>query len=327
MKRRSFIALFGTAATAMLFIASGRSTSAQGRPHISILHSGFPNRTPIQHLFAALRELGYEDGRTAAIELLAGEGDVDRLNALVTQLAAQRPDVIIALTPPAVLAIKRAGLTSPVVFAFVSDPIALGIVESLARPGGNFTGMTYSTAQLGAKRLELLMDALPDTRLVAVIWSAAFADNAAILDSIRRSASALGVGIASRELHGVGDLGGAFDDAARTGAQAVIFMTDNALFGRRKEIAVLALAHRLSSIHSFPQEVEDGGLMSYGPDLDESYRRSAALTDKILKGARPADLPVEEPTRFTLAVNTTTAKSLGVVLPPSILIRADEVIE
>jgi len=148
-----------------------------------------------------------------------------------------------------------------------------------------------------------------------------------MLDNIRRSASPLGVEVYPRELADVDDLPRAFDDATKVGAQGVVFMTDNALFGRRKEIAELALAHHLPSIHSFPPEVQDGGLMSFGPSLDESYRRTAALADKILKGTRPSELPVEEPTRFVLTVNTKTAKALDIVLPPAILIRADEVIE
>ena len=321
MRRRQFISLCGVA------LAWPTAARAQQPRRIGILHSGFPDRTPIHVLFAALRTLGYEDGRTAAIELLGGEGDPDRLNTLVAKLAAQRPDVIIALTPPAVLALKQAGVTTPVVFAFVSDPVGLGIVTSLAHPGANFTGLSFSDAVLGGKRLELLMDALPNLKRVAVIWGRSFAGNSAIFDVIREAARARSVEIFSRELRGSDDLPPAFDDAKASGAQAVIFMTDNVMFGRRREVAALALARHLPSIHSFVPEAEDGGMMSYGPDLDESYRRAAALAGAILKGARPADLPVEEPTRFILAVNLKTAAALDIAIPPAILVRADEVIE
>jgi putative ABC transport system substrate-binding protein len=321
MRRRQFISLCGVA------LAWPTAARAQQPRRIGILHSGFPDRTPIHVLFAALRTLGYEDGRTAAIELLGGEGDPDRLNTLVAKLAAQRPDVIIALTPPAVLALKQAGVTTPVVFAFVSDPVGLGIVTSLAHPGANFTGLSFSDAVLGGKRLELLMDALPNLKRVAVIWGRSFAGNSAIFDVIREAARVRSVEIFSRELRGSDDLSPAFDDAKASGAQAVIFMTDNVMFGRRREVAALALARHLPSIHSFVPEAEDGGLMSYGPDLDESYRRAAALADAILKGARPADLPVEEPTRFILAVNLKTAAALDIAIPPAILVRADKVIE
>jgi len=322
MKRREFVALVGSAVAAW-----GLAAHAQQHRRVSILHSGFPNRTPIHVLLTELRTLGYEDGRTAAIELLGGEGDPDRLNTLVSKLAAQNPDVIIALTDPAVLALKKAGVTSPVVFAFVSDPVGLGIIKSLARPDGNFTGLTYGDAALGGKRLELLMDTLPGMRRVAVIWSRSIAAYKAIFDATREAARDRGIEIFSREFRGADDLPSAFDDAKASGAQAAIFMSDNVTFGRRKEIAALAISRRLPSIHSFAPEADDGGFMSFGPDLDESYRRAASLADAILKGARPIDLPVEEPTRFILALNLKTAAALAITVPPAILARADKVIE
>jgi putative tryptophan/tyrosine transport system substrate-binding protein len=319
MRRREFIA--------GLLAASLASAKARERSRITILHSGFPNRTPIHLLFQEFGKLGYENGLTASIELLGGEGNPDRLKALVSHIASQTPDIIIALTSPAILALKQAGLTTPIVFAFVSDPIKLGLVESLARPGANFTGVTYSEAALGGKRLELLIDALPGIKRLAVLWSTSFPENAAIFENVRGSATAQGIEVSSRQLRGVEDLAPAFDDATKAAAQAIIFMTDNELFGHRKEVAELALAHQLPSIHSFLPEVRDGGLMSYGPSLGESYQRVAVLADRILKGARPADLPVEEPTRFELAINLKTAKALGLTIPPSIMVRADEVIE
>ena len=207
---------------------------------------------------------------------LGAEGDAQRLDTLVTGLVSKKPDVIIALTSPAVLALKQAGVVTPVVFAFVTDPVRQGIVASLAHPGGNFTGVTYSEATLGGKRLDLLLDALPGTRHIAVIWSRSFSENAAIFDVIRQAAQARGVEVFPKELEGV---------------------------------------------------QEDGGLMSYGPDLGESYRGTAALADKVLKGAHPADLPVEEPTQFSLCINLKTAKALGLTIPPMFLARADQVIE
>ena len=294
---------------------------------ISILHSGFPDRTPIHVLIEALRALGYENGNTAMMELLGAEGDAKRLDTLVAGLASKKPDVIIALTSPAALALKQAAVVTPVVFAFVTDPVGLGIVASLAHPGGNFTGITYSEATLGGKRLDLLLDALPGTRRVAVIWSRSFSENAAIYDAIRQAARARGVEVFSKELEGAQDLAPAFDSAKGSGAQALVFITDNVMFGRRKEIAALALSRQLPSIHSFAPEVEDGGLLSYGPDLGENYRRTAALADRVLKGARPADLPVEEPTQFSLYINLRTAKALGLEIPSMLLARADQVIE
>src|SRR6202158_2154649 len=220
MKRRKFLIGLLTG----LIVTGAR---AQQRVRIAILHSGFPNRTPIHQLFEALSKLGLEHGRTATIDLLGGEGDPNRLNALVAQIGAQKPDVIIAITSPAVLALKEAKLTIPVVFAVVTDPVGLGIVESLAHPGGTFTGITYSEAELGGKRLELLVDAVPGTRRIAVLWSPLLLENASILESIRRSASTRGIEVFSRELNGVEDLSSGFDDVTRAGAQAAVLVACN----------------------------------------------------------------------------------------------------
>jgi putative ABC transport system substrate-binding protein len=320
MRRRTFIA-------GLLAASSSTAARALERARIAILHSGYPNRTPIHLLLKALSNLGYEDRRTAAIEILGGEGDPIRLNTLVADLATRKPDIIIAITSPAVLALKQAHLNRPVVFAFVPDPIGLGVVESLGHPGGNFTGVTYSEAVLGGKRLELLLDALPGTKRIAVLWSRGLSESLAILDSIRSEALVRGIEIFSRELHGLEDLAPAFDDAVQAGAQAVVFMTDNLMFGHRKQIAELALAHHLPSMHTFATEVQDGGLMSYGPNMEENYRRAAALADRILKGTRPSELPVEQPTTFELVINLKTAKAIDLTIPSWFLLSATEVIE
>lgn len=320
MRRRVFIA--GLLAASVM-----RAARAEERPRIAVLHSGYPERTPIHLLFEALQKLGHDNGRTATIELLGGEGNADRLNALVARLAAQKPDVIIAITSPAVLALKRAGLKTPVVFAFVPDPIGLGIVWSYAHPGDGFTGVTYSEAALGGKRLELLLDALPPIRRVAFFWSRQLSESIRFLESIRSVAAPRGMEVFSREILSVEDLAPAFADATRAGAQAALVMPDNLLFGHRKRVAELALAHRLPTMHTFATEVRDGGLMSYGPSMGENYRRAAALTDRVLKGARPSDLPVEQPTTFELVVNLKTAQALGLTIPEPFLLRVDEVIE
>ncbi|MFB9263753.1 ABC transporter substrate-binding protein [Bradyrhizobium erythrophlei] len=297
------------------------------RVRISILHSGFPNRTPIHYLFEALSKLGLEDGRTATIDLLGGEGDTNRLRALVAQIGAQKPDVIIAITSPAVVALKEAKLTIPVVFAFVPDPVGLGIVESLAQPGGNFTGVTYSESALGGKRLELLLEAVAGTTKVAVSWNPSFPGHADALENIRAAASARRIEVFSCEIKGLEDLEAAFDDAVRSKAQAGVFMADNVMFGNRKRVAELALQQRLPTIHSFPPEVEDVGLMFYGPSNGENYQRAAALTERILKGKRPGEIPVERPTKFELIVNLKTARALGLTISEAFLLRADRVIE
>jgi len=320
MKRRHFLA-------AVVLPCLAHPVAAEAKPRIVILHSGFPNRTPIDQLYSALRDLGHHHGRTADIELLGAEGDPDRLTSFVTRLIQERPHVTIAVTSPAALALKRANVSTPVVFLFVSDPIRLGLIEALPRPGGNFTGVTFSDAFLGAKRLELLTDAVPGIRTVAVLWSPQFEENATTVESIRDAAKRLGIEVATIEIGGAARLPAAFDEAVAARAQAAIFITDNALFNHRHTVADLALARRLPTIHTYPPEVRDGGLMSFCPDLAESYHRAAALAHRVLKGASPRDLPVEEPSRFTLSINMRTAAALGLNVPGSVLMRADEVIE
>jgi ABC-type uncharacterized transport system substrate-binding protein len=297
------------------------------RPRITILHSGFPWRTPIHMLLNDLKALGYEDDRSASIDVVGGEGDPQRLKKVVAEIIANRPSVIVAITSPAALALKNAGVDTPVVFGFVSDPVGLGLVQSLARPDGKFTGITFGDAKLGSKRLELLADALPGLRRVAVLWASSWPENAAMLDSIRRAAAALNIEVVAYPLRGAADLAPSFVAAQADGAQAAVFMTDNEMFGRRKEIAALAIEHRLPSIHSFTTEAQDGSLLAFSADFGETYGRIAALVDRIVKGMRSGDLPVEEPTKFTLSVNLKTAVALQITIPPSFLARADDVIE
>jgi putative ABC transport system substrate-binding protein len=322
MRRRTFLTCFG-AAVAWPFNAA----LTRELPKIVVLHSGFPNRTPIHVLLEALGKRGYENDRTAKIDLLGGEGNHDRLKALVAQIGAQKPDVVIAITSPAAVALKEGRVSVPIVFAFVPDPVGLGIVESLAHPGGNFTGVTYSESALGGKRFELLLDAVTGTTKIAVLFNPSFPGHTDALESIRTSASIRGIGVFARVLQGLANLEPAFDDAKRANAQAAVFMADNEMFGNRKLVAEAALKYRLPTIHSFPPEVRDGGLIFYGPSNDENYDRSAALADRILRGAQPRELPVEQPTKFELIVNLRTAKALGLTIPELFLLRADEIIE
>ena len=317
--RRGLITMLGGAA-----VAWPLSARAQDRRHIVILHSGFPNRTPIDRLYRALSEQGYG---AANIELFGGEGDAERLKTIIATIVEQKPDVTIALTSPAARGLKDAGLAAPVVFAFVPDPVGQGIVASLAHPGGNFTGITYSETAIGSKRLDVLLDAVPSVGRVAILWGGGLPENIAMVRAIEAAALSRGLSVFSREVVTFDDLASAFDAAAAAGARALVFQTDNVMFGHRQEVAELALSHRLPSIHSFSPEVKDGGLLSYGPNLEEGYRRAAVLASRILHGAAPADLPVEEPTVFELVVNLKTAKGLGLAMPATLLARADEVIE
>ena len=321
MRRRQL--LLGLAATAL-----ARPGLAQERqPRIVILHSGFPQLTPLHLLVDHLRGLGYEQGRSAAIEILGAEGDPARLAQMVDRVRTDPPEVTVAVTSPAARAFKAAGFAGPVVFLFVVDPVGFGLVRSLRQPGGNFTGVSNGDLLLGEKRIELLIDTLPGLRRIAILSGAGALDSAISLDAMRNAAAARGLETVLQDYAATGDFAAAFAGAKAAGAQAVVFLADNLAFGHRKEVAALALANRLPSVHTFQLEVEDGALMAYGVDLDEVYRRTAVLIDKILRGARPADIPVEEPTRFILTVNQRTAAALGLTLPPAVLVRADKVIE
>lgn len=326
MRRRAILSvLVGTTLAGL----AGSPPSALGaqRSRIAILHSGYPERTPIHELYRQLRLRGYEDGRTAEIALMGAQGDLAQLDRLVAAIGTARPDVVVALTPPAVVAIKRADLGLATVFAFVGDPVAFGLVDSLARPGGSITGVAFNDPSLGGKRVELLLDALPATRRIAVLWNRDFPENLPMGESARHAAEARGIEVIMSQFGGFDDLPRAFQTARAAGAEAGVFVPDNMTFGHRPQIAAMALEHRLPTIHNFPPEAVDGALMSFGGDLSESYERVAAFVDRILHGAKPATLPVESSTRFRLVVNLKTARALGLVLPESLLARADEVVE
>jgi putative ABC transport system substrate-binding protein len=323
MKRREFLAgLFAASIPAM--------AAAQARPRITIVHGGFPRRTSINLLFEALGKLGYEDGRSAAIEMLGAEGDPDRLKALVAQLPEQKPDVIIAITTPAVLAIKAAALTTPAVFAFVPDPVGQGIVESLARPGGNFTGMTYSEVGLGGKRLELLTDAIAGMTTVAALWSPLFPGNAAAVESIRRSASTRRIEVFSRELKGLATWSPRstmLNERKRKPPFSAPIICCSAIAKRSPTSLSRATALRLPSIFQWPENAEEGALAGYGPRFSDLGRQRARQLIKVLRGAKPADIPVEQPTRFELVINLKTAKAIGHEVPAGLVLRADKLIE
>lgn len=307
MRRRAVLEIVAAAAWTFSISRARLAWAAEPRK-ITILHSRFPNRTPIHLLIEALAKFGYENNRTAKIDLLGGEGDPNRLNGLVARIGAQRRDMIIAITSPAAVALKSAKLSIPLVFAFVPDPVGLGIVESIARPGGDFTGVTCSEAGVGGKRLELLLDAIPGITGIGVFLNPSFPGHSAALETIRALGSIGGVEVFPRGLKALEDLEPAFDDVRRANAQAVVFMSDNVMFGSRKQVAELALKQQLPTMHCVPPEVRDGGLMFYGPSNEENYERSAALAVPILKGARLSELPVEQPTKYELIINLKTLR-------------------
>ena len=275
-----------------------------------------------------LRELGWVEGQNIVIDYRHAEGRFDRLPALAAELVRLKPDVIAAgPTPPAVAA-RNATATIPIVMMGVGDPVEVGLVASLARPGGNVTGTSFAFGmELYGKDLELLREAIPKLRRVAVLWNPANPAQARAVNNVKTAAQSLGVQLQLLEARGPDEFDSAFAAMAKERADALLVVPDAMFNANRARLAELAAKNRLPSMHGVRETVESGSLMSYGPSIDAVWRRSASFVDKILKGAKPGDLPVEQPTKFELVINLKTAKALGLTIPQSLLLRADEVIE
>ena len=275
----------------------------------------------------ALKELGYIEGQNIIIEYRYGDGKEASLPNLFAEVIRLNPDVIVTGSTPAVLAAKNATRTIPIVMTHSSDAVRDGLVASLARPGGNVTGLSIFAPELTGKRLELLKETVPKLSRVATIWNTANPGNTPLLKDMEVAARELGLKLQSVGIRGPDDLEGAFATIARSKAGALNVLSDAFMATNRTLITGLALKNRLPSIYPSDGYVQAGGLMSYGPSLTATYQRAAYFVDKILKGAKPADLPVEQPTRFELVVNLKTAKQIGLTIPPNVLARADRVIK
>ena len=285
--------------------------------------------TRIEAIRAALRELGYIEGQNIAIEYRYAEGKLDRLPELAAELVRLKVDVIVAAGgTPVILAAKNATSTIPIIFPTVSDPVALGFVASLAQPGGNITGLTIRTPEFSGKRLELLKEVLPQATRVAVLGQDANAAHALDLKEMQAAASALGLQLHHIGVRGPNDFESAFSKMTGTVRASALFLQSAVLFlDNGKRIADLATRSRLPAISDTPELTETGVLMSYGTDRFDLYRRVATYVDKILKGAKPSDLPVEQPKKFELIINLKAAKQIGLTIPPNVLARADRVIK
>jgi putative ABC transport system substrate-binding protein len=274
-----------------------------------------------------LRDLGYSEGQNITLEWRASSSGVNQYPELAADLVGLSVDVIVAQGLTATRAAKQASVTTPVVMAYSPDPVRAGLVASLARPGGNVTGLASLTGQLGGKRLELLRDAVPGLARVAMLWSPAGAERAYEFGETAAAAQALGLGLQSVELALGGDLESAFERILQGRAEA-LFLQGNLVTNRyQAEIGEFATAHQLPTIAARRENVVAGALISYGPDIPGMNRRAAYFVDRILKGAKPADLPVEQPMTFEFAVNMKTARALGITFPPDILLQVTEVIE
>lgn len=328
MKRREAVVALAVLATAPF--------AAEAQQAVRIPRIGFlaGNLSAGQHLVAAFRQglhdLGYDEGRNIVIEYRDAKGETDRLLALAAELVALKVDVIVAAGTQHVLAAKQATTTIPIVFADVADPVARGFVTSLARPGGNITGLSNLNTDLVGKWLELLLQAVPGSKRVALLWQPGYLPERAERDVIQRAevaAQALGVRLLFVEARRQEDFDRAFAEMTRARVDAVIVWGGVLFIAERKRIAEMAARNRLPSSYPMSEFVDAGGLISYAPNVADNFRRTAAYVDRILKGAKPADLPVEQSSKLELVINVKTAKALGLTIPPSLLQRADRLVE
>jgi putative ABC transport system substrate-binding protein len=278
-------------------------------------------------LFERLWELGYVEGQNTVIERRYAQGEAEKFNEFAADMVRLKADVIIVFTTPAALAAKNATATIPIVFPTAIDPVGTGLVASLAHPGGNVTGVAALTGELAAKRLELLKEVIPGLSRTAVLWNGAKPANALAWRVTEVAAASLGVTLQSREVQESKDFAAAFGIMAQERPDALMVLDDALTTQYLKDIVDFATQHRLPTVFSEKSRVEAGGLMSYGPPYVDMMRRGAAQVDQILKGAKPADLPMEQPTTFDVAINLKTAKAIGLTIPGTVLARAGEVIE
>jgi len=326
MKRRKFITLLGGAASWPL--AAHAQQPMAKLPTIGFLGSAtlLVESQRVAAFVQRLRQLGWIENRNVAIEYRWAEGRIERFTELAAEFARLKVDLIVAATTPAVIAAKQATSVIPIVIATANDPVATGLVASLARPGGNVTGLSNQMADTAAKRLELLREVVPGLRRLAILGNV---DNpGAVLDmrEAQAAASAVGLEATTFEIRRAEEIAPLFE-ALKGRGDALYFASDPLMNTNRTRISTLALGARLPTMHGVRDYVEAGGLMSYGASIVDQYRRAADYVDKILRGAKPGELPIEQPTKFDLVINLTTAKALGLNISDNLLTLADEVIE
>jgi putative ABC transport system substrate-binding protein len=324
VKRRDFITLLGGAAAWPLAARAQQPGKAARIGYLAI-------RAPMsadEALLQALRELNWIEGRNIVIERRFSAGNFDRLREFAAELVRLKVDAIVAVASAGTQAAKDATASIPICFVNAGDPVGQGFVMSLARPGGNVTGVSFDASpDITAKQLQLILETVPKASRVAVLWNPTSPFLRSYWSVAQAAAPALGVVLQSLEVQDASQYETAFKAIGRDRADALVVLSDSFATFHRARIAELAAEHRLPVLYGHRQYVEAGGLMSYGPSLFDVYRRAAAYVDKILKGTRPADLPVEQPTKYELVINLKTAKALGLEIPPTLLARADEVIE
>jgi putative ABC transport system substrate-binding protein len=329
IERRRFIEVF---AGGLLVSPLAAEAQQAGRiPRVGVLATRTAGDARLEGLLQGLRELGYVEGRNLLVEYRDAEGKTERFPALAAELVSLKCDVIVTTGGTlAAQAAKQATTTLPIVFASVGDAVAEGLVTSLARPGGNVTGLTVAATELVSKSLEVIKQAVPGVKRVAILFKPDAMPDSAKKERLKAAdvaARALGLRLQIVEARGAEDFDRAFSDMTRARADALAVPATQVFNLERRRLVNLAAKNRLPAVYPNRDFVDAGGLMSYGPNLADMARRAASYVDKILKGAKPADLPVEQPTRFELVINLKTAKALGLTIPPSVLGRADEVIQ
>jgi len=324
MDRRALISMVGGSILAGPIAAEAQQA---GRiPRVAILWSGAPSGPYAQAFRQGLRELGYVEGKSIVLEDRSAEGRPDRLPGLAAELVRLKVDVILAAESDTILAAWQATKTIPIVMTASGDPVGIGVVASLAHPGGNVTGLSSITTQLAGKRLELVRGLVPGVTRVAFVWNPDNPVQAMMFSETEVAARSLGVQVQSLKVRGPSELEGALSAMAKDRPGALIVVVDLLLFAHMRRIADLAVTSKVPAIAQRKEFAEAGGLVTYGPSYSDLFRRAATYVDKILKGAKPADLPIEQPTKFELVVNLKTAKALGLKIPPSVLGRADQII-
>src|SRR5215470_17416200 len=328
MKLSKFITLLGVAAA--LWPLMTHAQEPKKIPHLCFLtfDPGTLQSSPrFNVFFNSLRDLGYIDGQTIVIHYLSADEKDDRFPALASECLRVKADIIAVSTTPAAQAAKRATRTVPIVMIALGDPVATGLVESIAQPGGNVTGMSMMVPQLAVKRLELLKEAVPSISRVLVL--SYLSDPIAPLQvaALDKAAPSLGVTIFVRDIRSETDLRPAFDAGARERVDGLLTTAESVLFVHRVQIRELATRLKLPAIYPFALQVTDGGLMAYDANIPDLYRNASLYVDKILKGAKPSELPIQQPTKLTLIINLKAANAIGLTIPPSLLARADKVIE
>jgi ABC-type uncharacterized transport system substrate-binding protein len=328
MRRRAFITLLGGAATAWPLAAQAQRVERIRRVGVlmNLAAGDSEGQSRVANLLQRLEQLGWRTGHNLQVEVRWGAGDMELYRQLASELAALAPDVIVASASPPVMALRQAAPITPIVFVVVSDPLGAGFVDSLARPGGNITGFTNYEYSLSTKWLELLKEIAPRVTRVAVLRNAAIAAGSGQYGALQAAATSFGMEMRPIDLRDPGEIERAIGGFARSVNDGLV-VTGGGSAVHRRQIVALAARYALPAVYPYRYYVTDGGLISYGPDLIGQYRQAAGYIDRILKGEKPGDLPVQAPTKYEMVLNLSTAKAIGLDVPATLLARADEVIE